>query len=350
MGRLSFSEAFAPGIRNASNILSQGILNNAEEKRKKKEEEKAQQEQQGILQQLMYGKTVPQFQNNPAPLMNAGQSFTNQQVPLSPQEQFLNYTKLNPVNQNAFEYWNKVNAPQKQDLYQFDGNLYNRNPDGSLGNVVKQKEIKQEAPKSIFIKDEVLGDKIRALKGFEDPTADTKDPNVRVVNGKTYRVTDYALHDIWEKKTGGSGGGDYFDYSKDTKKALGDYYKKQQELKAITNAGFGNATPNGKDGEKTFSEQLNQHDKIYLEAVRNVMRDSAKSWYDGLYNAGGGNIDPRDYLLNLKNSFANGELGTDPNKKDNYDVADFNGLIEQFKAIYGFDPREKYGQNLEAIQ
>lgn len=156
------------------------------------------------------------------------------------------------------------------------------------------------------------------------------------------------MHDIYEKKTGGNG--DYFDFSDSTKKALGDYYKKQQELKAITNAGFGNRTKNGKEDEPTFKDELIKHNKVYLEAVRNVMKDSAKNWYNELYNAGGDNIDPRDYLSNLKESFINGELGINPDKPDNYDVADFNSLLEQFKAIYGFDPREKYGQFLEAIQ
>ena len=348
MARLSFSEAFAPGIKGAANILSEGILNNAELERKRKEEEK----QQGILQQLIYGNKVPTFKNTPTPFINAGQSFGNQQVPLSPQEQFSAYSQLNPANQNAYEYWQKQNAPKEVKPHtniNYSGeNILGFNPNtDKIESLGKNPNYEPDIPKSAFIKDEVIGDKIRALKGYEDPNADTKDPNVRVVNGKKYKITDYTMHDIWEKKTS-SGGEDYFDFSKDTKKVLGDYYKEQQKLKAITNAGFGNVAP--KENEKPFREQLDQHNRIYLEAVRNVMKDSAKRWYDGLYNAGGGNIDPRDYLLNLKDSFANGELGTDPTKGDNYDVADFNGLLEQFKAIYGFDPREKYGQFLEAIQ
>lgn len=337
-----FLRGFQPTFAQNFNTSLRYGLDQQEEERKKREELKAQQEQQGILSQLMTGtKPTLNYAGKYAPLLQ-------QDVPLDNNQKFLLYSKLTPQNQNAYEYWQKQNEPQKKELYQFDGNLYERNNDGSLGNIIKSKEVKPEAPKSIFLKDEVIGDKIRALKGYEDPNADTKDPNVRTINGKKYRVTDYVMHDIYEKKTGGNG--DYFDFSDSTKKALGDYYKKQQELKAITNAGFGNRTKNGKEDEPTFKDELIKHNKVYLEAVRNVMKDSAKNWYNELYNAGGDNIDPRDYLSNLKESFINGELGINPDKPDNYDVADFNSLLEQFKAIYGFDPREKYGQFLEAIQ
>lgn len=337
-----FLKNFSPNFANTFNTSYRYGLSQQEEERKRREELKAQQEQQSILSQLMTGtKPTLNYAGKYAPLLQ-------QDVPLTNNQKFEIYSKLTPQNQNAYEYWQKQNEPQKKDLYQFDGDLYERNNDGSLGNIIKSKEVKPEEPKPIFLKDEVIGDKIRALKGYEDPNADTKDPNVRTINGKKYRVTDYVMHDIYEKKTDNNG--EYFDFSKDTKKALGDYYKRQQELKAITNAGFGNRTKNGKEDEPTFRDELDKHNKVYLEAVRNVMRDSAKNWYNELYNAGGSNIDPRDYLSNLKDSFINGQLGMNPDKPDNYDIADFNSLLEQFKAIYGFDPREKYGQFLEAIQ
>jgi len=343
-----FLGGFQQTFPNTFNTSYRHGLDQQEEERKRQELLKQQQKQQGVLSQLIGGNKIDaSYRGMYSPLDVT-------QTPLNSNEKFWLYSQLDPANQNAYEYWQKENAPKEKKPYSninygetiqaFDPNT------NSIVNLGENKNFK-EKQQSIWVGDEKLGDKIRTLKGYEDPNADTKDPNVRTINGKKYRITDYTVHDIYEKKSGD--GQDYYDVSPETKKMFNDYYKQQQSLRAITNANFGNAPSKKTDSEGnpiTFAQELDRHNKIYLSAVQNTMRPEAKDWYDQLYNGAGGNLSPEDYLLNLKNSFAKGELGNDPNKSDNYDVADFNTLLEQFKAIYGFDPREKYGQFLEDIK
>lgn len=342
-----FLKGFQPTFTENFNTSFKYGLNQQEEEKKRQELLKQQQDQQSILNQLIGGqKTNASYRGMYSPLQV-------ETTPLTNEEKFGLYSQLNPTNQNAYEYWQKQNRVEKkpytninygEQIQAFDPNT------NTIVNLGENKNFK-EKQQSVWVGDEKLGDKIRALKGYEDPNADTKDPNVRVINGKKYRITDYVTHDIYEKKS--NDGQNYYDISKETKKAFNDYYKRQQELRAITNAGFGNAASKKTDSEGnpiTFAQELDRHNKIYLSAVQNTMRPEAKDWYDQLYNGANGNLAPEDYLLNLKNSFTKGELGNDPNKSDNYDVADFNTLLEQFKAIYGFDPKEKYGQFLEDIK
>ena len=101
----NFLKSFQPTFARSFNTSYRYGLDQQEEERKRKEELKAQKEQQGILSQLMRGtKNIP-----------IGKRVS--QVPLTKEEQFLDYSKLSPQNQNAYEWWKKQNAPKQDEYY-----------------------------------------------------------------------------------------------------------------------------------------------------------------------------------------------------------------------------------------
>jgi len=205
-----------------------------------------------------------------------------------------------------------------------------------------------EAPRKTYIETEKIGDKFRDVYGFPDG------------EGGYSGITKTAPHNIYTKKKDGSDK-DYLDVSDGTKAVLKDYFKRQQDLRGITEAGFGANDYVGRNGVstgETYSTAFEQHNKIYREVVRGIMTDEAKAWHDKLLNEFhfGDNPDqalifsesvmplqdahPEDYLGKLKYDYVNG----------NIDLKDFNMLIEQFKPIYGYDARDRYGKNLERIE
>ena len=114
MARLSFAEAFAPGIRGAANILSQSILDNAENERKKNEALKAQQEQQNILAQITRGSIN-------APKLVDGK-FIPQGVSYPNQNDLTLQSQLSGQNYGIFQDWQKQNAPEEDEYYAPDFN------------------------------------------------------------------------------------------------------------------------------------------------------------------------------------------------------------------------------------
>lgn len=342
MARLSFSEALNPYLQNTANILSGSILNNKELERQEFEKEKSRREQASVLSQLLGGG----YSNKVQPSQQIG-TYAPQEEGFSPQRQGSLISRLTPENYDRYKELTKKPEKKQQKTVTIDGNVYLESPEYEnvpTGDPLFSAPKKQEEPKKVWIKDERFGDKMKKLMGYENPEADVNDPQTRVVNDKKYTITDYAVNDIWEKKTN-QDGKDRFTLKDEIKKSLGDYYKEQQKLLAITNAGFGN---NKDKDDIAFRDKLATHNKVYSEAVKNTMSTTARQWYDGLYNYQDdnkktGNPDPEDYWNVLKKDYVDGKLGKDPSKEDDYEDADFQVLTENFKAIYGFDPTQVYG-------
>lgn len=272
--------------------------------------------------------------------------------PLSQDEVYQGYAKLNPQNQNTFEFITKQrdaelkkNEPKKKEYQSFGGKLYSKDPVSGELDTKNPVLTEEKKPEKVWIKDEKIGDKIRKLMGVENPDADENDPTTRVVNGKKYTVQDYTAFDIYEKKTGGDGGNKISD---GVKKSFLDYYTKQQVLLATTKAGIKKIKAKDIDGEPTdVNTELEDHNKIYTEFVNNSMSETAMDWYKKLYNTTTedktvGNPDPEDYYRYLQKSYIDGNLGTTPGKRDEWEDVDFEVLLEKFKSIYGFDPKEAY--------
>lgn len=100
-----FLRGFFPASQQSYAYAERNRMMREEEERKKNEQLKAQQEQQGILSQLMTGtKPTLNYAGKYAPLLQ-------QDVPINDNQKFGLYSKLTPQNQNAYEYWQKQNAP-----------------------------------------------------------------------------------------------------------------------------------------------------------------------------------------------------------------------------------------------
>jgi hypothetical protein len=262
------------------------ITRQRQEQLKSQQELQKQKEYQGILDQLIKGDN------------------------LSDEEKFRLYSSLPTDKQNAYEYW-----------------------------------MKQKQPKETYIADLPSGDKMKKLKGYEDPNADPKDPSTYIdpKTNKKYKITDYTVWDKYEKR--GDGKNSSFGLSGQTKKMLSDYYQKQQELTALTKAGFGDEINNQ---GLAYKEELNRLNKSYAEFVKNIMPKTAVDYYKELYNSGVAKNDVT-YLKAVRDAYKLGELGRDTNSKDNYEDADFEALMEMFKATYGYDPQQRYGLFLEGL-
>lgn len=301
-----------------------------------------QKNQQDILSQLIHNVTIdPKSFQGGMPLIR----------PLSDEEKFQGYSKLSPQNQNAFEYvqrmkdaQEKKNELKKKEYQSFDGNLYGKDP--VTGELSKEPILsKEKKPEKVWIKDERLGDKQNKLMGYENPEADPSDPRTRIVGGKKFTVTDHQTFDIYEKNTGGDGGNKISD---GVKKSYLDYFTKQQVLLATTKAGIKKIKAKDINGEPIdVNTELTDHNKIYTEFVDNSMSESAKNWYNKLYNLTtenkqAGNPDPEDYYRYLQKTYIDGNLGNVPGKRDEWEDVDFETLIEKFKSIYGFDPKQVY--------
>lgn len=344
-----FLQGFQPNFANNFNTSYRYGLAKDEEEKRKQAELQAQLDQQRQQQSILA--QITRSSINPPQLVNG--KYESQGVSYPNASSLGLLSQLSDHNYRIAQDWQKQNTKERkpytninygESIQAFDPNT------NSIVNLGKNQNFKPKQ-ESTWIGDLPSGDKIKKLKGYENPNADPKSETTYVKDGKKYTITDYTTWDKFEKKSGD--GEDYWDISPETKKMFKDYYKEQQTLRAITNAQFGNAPSKKTDSEGnpiTIAQELDRHNKIYLSAVQDVMRPEAKKWYDGLYNATNGNLDPRDYLLSLKSAFTKGKLGSDPNKSDNYDVADFNTLLEQFKAIYGYDAREQYGKFLEDIK
>ena len=317
-----FSNAISPYIQNIASMYSQYLLNEGE----RKKQEEARQQENTILNQI-FNKGKDTYRDP------VKRSVTDSKLPFSSK-----YSVLGDLVPKAKE-------PEKQDYYQFDGNLYGY----KLDPVTKTKVVdftkpikqKEEKPEKVWIKDERYGDKMNKLMGYENPDADEKDTRTRIVNGKKYTITDHSTFDIYEKKEGTGRIG----LTDTIKKSLADYYKEQQRLLAITNAGLGEQYDTDR---KQFKNKLTDHNTTYVEAVQNNMPESATNWYRGIYDATDenkqkGNPDPEDYWRILREDYIAGKLGKNPNKEDDFEDVDFQILTENFKAIYGFDPVQIYG-------
>lgn len=108
----NFLRGFQPNFANMFNTSYRTSAIEDERERERQEKLRAQQEQASILSQLFKGtKSVPIFENRQVPLMDAGQSFINKEVPLSPQEKFDLRAKLSISN--ALSFLDSQNKPNE---------------------------------------------------------------------------------------------------------------------------------------------------------------------------------------------------------------------------------------------
>ena len=350
-----FLKGYRPSFDNAFNTSFRYGLDQQEEERKRKEMLKAEQEQQGILSQLIAGQSsqiVP-------PKMNAqGTGFDVQPQDMSLQEQFGMYSKLTPQHQNAYEYWRELNAPKEikkaeiftdangnKRKYKFDPQSNSLIPDMSNEGIISAKEETPKARWSGLIEPE--GDKAKKMIGYENPNADPNDPTTRNVEGKLWTITDFQVLDFYEKVTNPNNPNDiYIKMSKGLKSSLDEFSKEQRNLNSIVESGFGNSITKSEDGvEMTYRKKLNTHNKIFSTAIDNSMSPSAMNWYKEEYNKVSGdkirgNPHPENYYDRLKLAFIRGDLGKIAGKADEYEVFDFEILIEKGRAIYGYVPPE----------
>lgn len=342
MRRRTFMEAFDPYLQDATNLASRYFLQQGEDERELKRQQQEAQKQNDILTQLTKGtKSTFNYVGKFSPLLQS-------ETPLTQQDYINLSSGASDDTLQRFNFLQGLRPEKKQQkTVTIGGKVYKESEDYQnvpQGDPLFEIPQEQKKPDKVWIMDENWGDKVKKLMGYENPEADPNDSTTRIKNGKKYTITDWTASDKYEKKTSSSGE-NRFSLKDEIKKSLGDYYKEQQKLLAITNAGFGNNVD--KDGIN-YKDKLKNHNKIYSEAVKNNMTDSAKRWYDDIYNYQDenkqvGNPDPEDYWNILKQDYISGKLGKDPNKEDNYEDADFQILQENFKATYGFDPAQVYG-------
>lgn len=152
-----FLRNFSPNFANTFNTSYRHGLDQQEEERKRQELLKQQQKQQGVLSQLIGGNKIDaSYRGMYSPLDVT-------QTPLNSNEKFWLYSQLNPTNQNAYEYWQKQNEPQKKDYYQFDNKLYEKSPDGSI-DINKPIATKQD---NVAIEQFVPAETVKGLEGFK---------------------------------------------------------------------------------------------------------------------------------------------------------------------------------------
>ena len=350
MKRSTFENILNPYIQNTANLLSRHFMQKGEEERKRKEMLKAEQEQQGIMSQITRGSI------NPPKLVNG--KFEPQGVSYPNAGDFNLRAGLTADNRNLMKYWDELNAPKEikkaeiftdangnKRKYKFDPQSNSLIPDMSNEGIISAKEETPKARWSGLIEPE--GDKAKKMIGYENPNADPNDPTTRNVEGKLWTITDFQVLDFYEKVTNPNNPNDiYIKMSKGLKSSLDEFSKEQRNLNSIVESGFGNSITKSEDGvEMTYRKKLNTHNKIFSTAIDNSMSPSAMNWYKEEYNKVSvdkirGNPHPENYYDRLKLAFIRGDLGKIAGKADEYEVFDFEILIEKGRAIYGYVPPE----------
>ena len=213
-----FAQYFFQGLNKG---LSQG-LSLGEKRRKEDKLFEEQQRQDNLLRMLLGGTTedVTLSPNNqtaiPDTKLTLGSGLQNKQIgqvdttlipdnpvfvrpntrPLTPQETISTASQLDSGTISKFNFLQKMleNKPVQTKYKQFGGKVYKIGDDGSIDFTNPVYEVPQEREKRTSnyittITDPETNSKID-LHGYENPEADPKAPNTKVIDGKKYTITN----------------------------------------------------------------------------------------------------------------------------------------------------------------
>ena len=332
MARLSFGEAFAPGIKGAADQLSDYFVKNAEDKRKKAEEEKAQREQASILSQLIGGG----YPNKVQPSQQIGAQLP-QQEGLSPQHQGRLLSRLTTDNYNKYQDWQKQNTPKQQETVKVGNNLYLENP--NIKNMPYGDPIFTE-PQTKVTEDFIDAGSIDGLEQFKD----YKVNRIVTENPDGTKTVKYGQPFTWKKQNININNGDgSTDLSKETTAILNKYQKDQQDLMAKLEA--------VKKGESVY-ETTPWGFKTVVSAQDLTTKLSSLNTQYQQFLKNNVDVETLSDWNNLKGTFVQNNPQSEPTiwntilqnyKNGNKDEAWFKEQIHLFTSEYGYNPLSKFG-------
>jgi hypothetical protein len=322
-------------------------LESIQDRNKKQEEEKERQRieagQKAVMDLFRGGENI-NIPQGITPILPQG---INQKVPYTQEQQI---EKIGQIFPEPSQYFNAVSKLLNQEPKQKKGikvgdNYYE--PKEGYTNVPDlERPITSIPPKDI--RTEVIkATEIEGQEGFKGYVQKVKreydtDGNVlsqELVNNP-YKVTK-------EKTT--EYGGRYTDASTDVKKELGNYRKKQQEIKArldLVRKGVPVFEESWWGGKLTLSEddlrnQLNQVQGEYQEYIKNTEPATVVDIRNN-YIKDFGEVDPSNaddlfnYYANIYDDYRNKKI----------EPVEYIYLVNDFTAKYGFDPQAKFDSAL----
>lgn len=335
----NFLRGFQPNFANMFDNSYKASAIQDERERQRQEQEKARQQQLGILSQLFRGtKNVPMFQNNRAPLTNAGQSFTNNEVPLSSQEQFDLRAQLSPSS--ALSFLDSQNKPKQKETVKVGNQLFLENP---LIKGMPMGDVLFTEPKATTTEDFVKATDVKGLENFGDYLVN----RTTIKNPDGTETVKYGQPFTWKRQNininTGEGTGDL---SKETTSILNKYAKSVQSLEdaleSVKNGGrelkynaFG--MPDGFWSLEGLQEALATEKGKYKSFLnRNISVGTQEDW-NGMVSQ----LDMRkpESLSSLWNTVHQTYIKS---KDDEYDDAWYKEMQHKFISEFSIDPVQKF--------
>lgn len=154
-----FLKGFYPAAQQSYGYAERNRMMTEEDERRKREALAFQKQQQGYLSDLIKGtKQSFSYGGMYSPLVE-------QQVPLTKEEQFGRYTQLSPANQNAYEWWNRQNAPKQKRTVTIGNQIFEESPEYENVPIGEPKYTKPTEPKET--EEFVDADTVKGLENFK---------------------------------------------------------------------------------------------------------------------------------------------------------------------------------------
>lgn len=336
----NFLRGFQPNFANMFNDSYRNAFIQDERERQRKEEEKAKAEQLGILNQLYKGtKDVPAFQNNRVPLMNAGQSFGNQEVPLTKEEQFNLRARLSPSS--ALSFLDNQNKPQQQETVRV-GNKYYK--ESSIFKGLPEGDPIWEEPQPKVTEDFVDASTVPGLEPYKDHRINrvtTENPD----GTKTVKYTGSPF--TWKKQNININTGEgYNDLSKESTAILNKYAKTIQDLQdsyeAIKKGGTvmkydALGMPDGAWDLEGIKAELETQTNKYKAFIDRNMDVGTKEDWDSMISQ----VDLRD-PKSLSSIWNTVHTTYTKSLDDEYDAAWYKEMQHKFISEFHIDPVQKF--------